>query len=377
MPDRLDIKFMKLAKGLALKGLGNTSPNPVVGCVIVKGGRVVARGYHKKAGLPHAEIEAIREAKEKHIDLKGATMYVTLEPCSHFGKTPPCTDSIIENGIKKVVVGMRDPNPINNGKGIRILRKRGISVRVGVLRKELEDINLPFIKFINTGMPYVTVKIASSLDGKIATKSFDSKWITGESTRHFAKGLRGFVDAILVGANTIIRDNPLLTNRFRNNPSKQPLKVILDERLRVSLNSNIFSDRSLTKTIIATTKKAPLEKIKQFSNQRNVELLFCREKSGFIDLRSLLKKLAARQIMHILVEGGGETIASFFREGLVDEVYFFIAPKVIGGRNAPTSVEGEGIERMKEAISIREVNLRQIGNDILIYGRIEKQCLLV
>ncbi len=371
MPDRLDIKFMKLARSLALKGVGNTSPNPAVGCVIVKNGRVVAKGYHKKAGLPHAEIEAIREAKKKHIDLKGATMYVTLEPCSHFGKTPPCTDSIIENGVRKVVIGMRDPNPMNDGKGIRILKKRGIAVRVGILKKELEDINLPFIKFINTGLPYVTVKIASSLDGKIATKTGDSRWITNEESRRFANRLRGRVDAVLVGVNTVLKDNPLLTCRFAGGFSKQPFKIILDEELKAHMDLAVFSDASPQKSIIAVSKKALLKQKGRFLTKgANIDFLICRKKGGLIDLKYLLKRLAKKGITHILVEGGGQTLGSFFKEQLVDEIYFFIAPKIIGGKYAPTSVEGSGFSRIKEALLVKEITVRHFKDDILIHGRL-------
>ncbi|MBM3253316.1 MAG: bifunctional diaminohydroxyphosphoribosylaminopyrimidine deaminase/5-amino-6-(5-phosphoribosylamino)uracil reductase RibD [Candidatus Omnitrophica bacterium] len=366
-----DVRFMKLAKNLALKGMGNTNPNPVVGCVIVKEGRLVARGYHRKAGLPHAEIEAIREAQKKNINLRGTTMYVNLEPCTHFGKTPPCVKTIIDSGIKRVIIGMRDPNPINNGRGIRILRRSGVSVEIGVMEEELRKINLPFIKFMKRGLPYITVKVAESLDGKIATRTLDSKWITNEDSRSFANRLRGYVDAILVGANTVIFDNPLLTNRSKNNPLRQPLKIILDERLKVPLDSDIFSYKSPSKSIIATTKKLPLNKMGTFLKQKNIEVLFCKRKSGFVDLKDLLRKLAEKGIMHILVEGGGQTIASFFKEGLVDEVYFFIAPKIIGGKDAPTSVEGDGIRKLEAAISLKDIDIKHFGDDILIHGRIK------
>lgn len=389
MPLKEDIKFMKLAKNLALRGKGRTNPNPVVGCVIVRDSKIVAMGYHKKAGQPHAEIEAIRKANDKRINLKGAVMYISLEPCCHFGRTPPCVSSIINSGIKRVVIGMRDPNPINNGRGIRVLKKAGICVDVGILEEELKNINLPFIKYITKGFPYVTIKVASSLDGKIATKTGSSKWITGEGSRAFANRLRGNVDAVLVGTNTVIKDNPSLTCRpnpvtrvpwwtgtspqdgwgFRSAVLKHPIKIILDRKLKISLGSKIFSEGPLSRSIIATTEKTPPAGVKRFAAAHNVELLFCREKAGLIDLKDLLKKLAKREIMHILVEGGGETIASFLKNGLADEVYFFIAPKIIGGRLAPTSVEGDGVKDVKEAISLNDICIKKIQDDILIYGR--------
>ncbi len=414
MPLKEDIKFMKLAKNLALKGRGRTNPNPVVGCIIVRDSEVVATGYHKKAGQPHAEMEAIREANDKRINLKGAVMYVSLEPCCHFGRTPPCVSSIINSGIKRVVIGTRDPNPINNGRGIRVLKKAGICVDVGILEEELKNINLPFTKYITKGLPYVTIKVASSLDGKIATKTGSSKWITGELSRAFANRLRGYVDAVLVGANTVIKDNPSLTRRSnpvtrvpwrigpeesggfpglsprnclpygltisgetspqdgwgsRNAVLRHPIKIILDRKLKIPLSLKIFSESPLSKVIIATTEKAPPDRIKKFAAAHNVQLLFCKEKSGLIDLKSLLKKLAKREIMHILVEGGGETIASFIKEALADEAYFFIAPKIIGGRLAPTSVEGDGVKDVKEAISLKDICIKKIQDDILIYGR--------
>jgi diaminohydroxyphosphoribosylaminopyrimidine deaminase/5-amino-6-(5-phosphoribosylamino)uracil reductase len=389
MPLKEDIKFMKLAKNLAIRGRGRTNPNPVVGCVIAKNSKVVAMGYHKKAGQPHAEMEAIREANGKRINLKGAVMYVSMEPCCHFGRTPPCVSSIINYGIKRVVIGMRDPNPINNGRGIRALKKAGICVDVGILEEEIKNINLPFIKYITKGLPYVTIKAASSLDGKIATKTGSSKWITGEGSRAFANRLRGYVDAVLVGTNTVIKDNPSLTRRSnpvtrvpwrigtspqdgwgsRSAVLKHPIKIILDRKLKIPLDSKIFSEGPLSRSIIATTEKAPPAGVKRFAAVHNVELLFCKEKSGLIDLKDLLKKLAKREIVHILVEGGGETIASFIKEGLADEVYFFIAPKIIGGRLAPTSVEGDGVKDVKEAISLNDICIKKIQNDILIYGR--------
>ncbi|MFH0839207.1 MAG: bifunctional diaminohydroxyphosphoribosylaminopyrimidine deaminase/5-amino-6-(5-phosphoribosylamino)uracil reductase RibD [Candidatus Omnitrophota bacterium] len=363
------IAFMKLAKALALKGLGRTSPNPIVGCVLVKNGKIVAKGYHRKAGCAHAEIEALNDAKKKHIDLTNVTMYVSLEPCCHFGKTPPCTDAIVKNGIKRIVIGMKDPNPLNNGKGIAVLKKAGINVTLGILEDELRKINLPFIKFIQKQLPYVAVKIAASLDGKIATKTGDSKWITNEYSRSFVHRLRGSADAILVGRATILRDDPLLDCRAKERILlKQPIKIVLDEKLKIPLSSNIFSSNSPARTIIATTKKASYKRATYFTRLTNVELLYCRAKSGVIDLKDLMKKLAQKGMLYILVEGGGTTIASFFKERLVDELYLFISPKIIGGKNAPTPVEGSGIKKIKDALIVNNVTVKRFNNDVLIHA---------
>jgi len=366
MPKKDDQKFMQLARKLALKGLGRTSPNPIVGCIIVKKGMIIARGYHKNAGLAHAEIEAINQAKRKKQSLSNATLYVTLEPCSHFGKTPPCIDAIIKSEIKRVVVGMLDPNPANNGNGVRLLRKSGIKVDVGIMKKELQEVNRPFVKFMTKKLPYVTIKVASSLDGKIATRTGNSKWITNKESRFFSNQLRGICDAVLVGVNTVVKDNPRLTYRSNTN-LQQPLKVILDSKLRTPINSRVF----LSPSLLVTTLKGN-NKVEKFLKTNNVDIMFCKKKAGAVDLKDFLKKLAKKNIMHVLVEGGGETIASFFKEKLVDEVYFFIANKIIGGRTAPTSVDGLGIEKVKDAISLSEVDIKRFKSDILIHGIITK-----
>jgi len=355
--------YMRMVFKLALKAKGLTNPNPMVGCVIVKDNKIVGKGFHKKAGLPHAEIEALEEAGEK---AKGATLYVNLEPCCHYGRTPPCTKAIISAGIKKVYTAMLDPNPLNNGKGIKELKDNGIEVEVGILEEEAKKLNEVFIKYITQKIPFVTVKVAQSLDGKIATEKGESKWITSKESREFAKRLRDEVDAIMVGVNTVIKDNPLLNPSPKIMKWRPYYKIILDSKLRIPPQANIFSEGERKHIILATTKYVSKHKIDFFS--KRAEVLICRDKKGRVDLKDLLKKLAQREISHLLIEGGGETIASALKEKIVDRVYFFISPKIIGGRDAITSVEGEGIKKLNEAISLKNIEVTRIGEDILILG---------
>lgn len=353
--------YMRMVLRLAQRGRGLVNPNPMVGCIIVKDGKIAGQGFHKKAGLPHAEIEALEKAQDK---AQGASLYVNLEPCSHYGRTPPCTKAIIKAGIKKIYVAMFDPNPLNNGKGIDELRRNGIEVKVGILEEEAKRLNEVFIKFITEKVPFVTVKVAETLDGKIATKTGESKWISSEKSREYAKKLRAEVDAILVGVNTIIKDNSLLNPKSE---TKKPFyKIILDSRLRTPINARIFSKESVSEIILATTKYASKLKIDLFS--KKAEVLICKDKNKQVDLRDLMKKLARREISHILIEGGGQTIASALEAKIVDRVLFFIAPKIIGGRESPTSVEGEGIKNLKDAIKIKDTGIRRLDEDLLIEG---------
>ena len=355
--------FLKEVLGLARKGEGRTSPNPLVGAVIVKNGKIIGRGFHALAGSPHAEVEALRQAGRK---AKGASLYVNLEPCNHFGKTPPCTEAIIKSGIKNVVISMRDPNPLNNGKGLARLRQNNIRVKEGVMKEEAEELNRPFIKFISERMPYVAVKVAQSLDGKIATKTGDSKWISAKDSREFVHQLRRRVDAVLVGVNTVLKDNPLLTSRFPKKSLTQPKKVVVDSLLRISSKNNLLKDpKSL---IIATTHKAPVKKI-EFLKDKGVDVIISMDSAGFVDLRALMQSLAARGIMHILVEGGGQVVSGFLKKSLVDEMLVFISPKVIGGRDAITSVEGEGVKLVKHATRLNNIKVKLFKSDILIQGR--------
>lgn len=368
---RDDKFFMERALRLAKKGRGQTNPNPMVGAVIVKNNKVAGYGYHKRAGLDHAEVVAIKKAGPK---AKGATLYVNLEPCDHFGRTPPCTEAIIKSGIKKVIAAMKDPNPINNGRGLKRLKEAGIGVISGILEQEAAQLNEVFVKYIKTGTPFVIVKVAQSLDGKIATRAGDSKWISSEDSRILVHRLRKQVDAIMVGANTIIKDNPLLTSRGldcrpktkdQRPKDRQPLKVVVDHKLRIPYYSRIFSKDSPGKVIIATTKKAPKNKIKNFA-ELNCEILILKEKNKRMDLRHLMKELGKRKITSIMAEGGGELIGSLVEARLVDRFLFFIAPKIIGGRDAITSVEGRGVDRVSKALSLKNTQYKTIGRDLLI-----------
>lgn len=357
---------MRLALQLAEKGRGKTSPNPLVGAVVVKNGRVIGQGYHRKAGLAHAEIVALEKAGAA---ARGAQLYVTLEPCCHFGRTGPCAPKIVAAGIKEVIYAMGDPNPLNNGRGGQFLRRHKIKARSGLLAKEARQMNEVFIKYITKRIPYVTVKIAQSIDGKIATKSGHSRWISGRAARRLGQRLRREVDAILIGANTALIDNPLLTSRLGGRlTSRQPIKVIVDGRLKLKANLKIFSRLSPAPVIIAATKLAPRNKIAQFQG-RGARVIVARGQGEKVDLGDLLKKLAAREISHILIEGGGEIIASALRKRLVDRMIIVVAPKIIGGRNAPTSVGGEGINRLSQAIKLSELKVSRLGRDIIIEGR--------
>jgi diaminohydroxyphosphoribosylaminopyrimidine deaminase/5-amino-6-(5-phosphoribosylamino)uracil reductase len=357
--------FMDMALDLAKRGLGTTNPNPMVGAVVVRNGRVVTKAYHRRAGALHAEALALRMAG-KHA--KGGTLYVNLEPCAHLGRTPPCTGAIIKSKIKKVFCAMKDPNPLNNGRGIATLRKNNIAVSVGLLQEEAQRLNEVFVKYITEKIPFVTLKMAASLDGKIATRKKDSKWISSEISRGYVHRLRRDVDAILVGVNTIIEDNPVLTSRQR----RSPIKVVLDPDLKVPEGAKIFSKESPRLSIVAIQKKTLrkkgiVEKVKRL-NKKGVLVISCAGKAGKINLKMLLKELAELEIAHLLVEGGGETAASFLEEGLVDRVLFFIAPKIIGGKDAISAVGGIGVDRVDKAIRLRHAEVARIGEDILIKG---------
>jgi len=364
-----DDYYMDLAIELALKGKGTTSPNPMVGALVVKNGKIIGKGFHKKAGGPHAEIYALGEARGKSLD---ATLYVTLEPCSYFGRTGPCTDAVIKSGIKKVIVGMRDPNPKNFGKGIRILKRHGIEVKIGLLEDKLKKLNQVFIKYVTCGLPFITVKVGQSLDGKIATRTGQSEWITSERSRAYIHNLRRFYDAILLGVNTIIQDDPLLNSKTRIRHIKIPVKIVVDSYLKTPSKARIFSKVSPGSVIIATilNENKLKNKIQRYPESKT-KILSIKEKDGQVDLRDLLKKLANLEVTNILVEGGGTLIGSLFDEGLVDKVMFFIAPKIIGGKAAISSVMGKGITDIKRAIKLRDISFRRLGEDFLVEGYVK------
>jgi diaminohydroxyphosphoribosylaminopyrimidine deaminase/5-amino-6-(5-phosphoribosylamino)uracil reductase len=355
--------YMNLAMNLALKAKGLTSPNPMVGALVVKNGRVIGRGFHAKAGLAHAEVAALDEAGKNS---RGAILYVTLEPCTHFGRTPPCVDRIIQSKVKKVIIGMVDPNPLNNGKGIQTLKNHKIKVEVGFLEEKLKAINAPFEKYITKRMPYITVKVAQSLDGKIATRTGESKWITSEKSRDFSHRIRQNYDAVMVGVNTVRRDNPKLDAWFSR---KQPVKIVIDSQLSTPQDANIFANNS--KVIIVTVPTRP----GQETENRNIlaqkaKIMEVKAKFGQINLKDMFKNLARLEITSILVEGGGTLIGSLFDEGLVDKVLFFISPKIIGGKEAVSSVMGKGISRLDRAVILKNIKLRRFKEDILIEAEV-------
>ena len=356
----MDEQYMRQALTIAQYAVGRTSPNPLVGAVIVADGRVVGQGWHRQAGTPHAEINALAQAGEL---AQGATMYVTLEPCSHYGRTPPCADALIAANIKKVVIAMNDPNPLVAGRGIKKLRDAGIEVIENVLTAEAAAINEIFIKYISTQMPFVALKSAMSIDGKIAAHTGHSQWITGPQSRERVQKLRDCYDAILVGIGTVLADNPRLTTRLPE-IGKNPIRIIIDSMARTPLTAHVVTD-GLAPTIIAVTGAAPQERIKALQ-ACGVEVLVINDKQGSVDLRSLFKTLAGRSIASILIEGGAGINASVLTENLVDKIYWFIAPKIIGGQGALGPVGGQGVADVNDAYFFEDMNIEPIGQDILI-----------
>lgn len=357
-----DIEYMRRAMELAERGVGFTNPNPMVGAVIVKGGKVIGEGWHERCGEWHAERNAFKNCT---VPAEGATMYVTLEPCCHYGKTPPCTEAIIEHGIARVVVGMEDPNPLVAGKGIALLREAGIEVVCGVEEEALREQNRVFLKYISTKLPWVAMKTAMTLDGKIATRTGDSKWITGAEARAYVHELRHRFMAILVGIGTAVADDPLLNCRIEGRGVRQPIRVVVDSNARLSLDSQLVKTAGEYRTIVAHTRFAPEERVKAL-RETGVEMLLCKEKEGLVDVRNLLELLGQSGIDSILLEGGGSLNYTFLSEGLADELYAFIAPKIVGGMNAKTPVEGAGMEKMADAINLELENVLNIGHDVLL-----------
>lgn len=358
-----DVWYMKRALELASKALGRTSPNPVVGAVIVKDGKIVGEGYHKKAGTPHAEIHALNQAGDQ---AKGATMYVTLEPCSHYGRTPPCAYALIEAGIRKVVIATLDPNPKVAGRGKKILEDAGIETVVGILEDEAKRINEVFFKHITRGLPFVSLKYAMTLDGKIATSYGDSRWISNELSRHYVHKLRNLYDGIMVGINTVIKDNPLLNCRLEDAEKRDPVRIIVDGNLELPLDSNIVKTADKQKTIVIASKQVEEEKICRLTECK-VEVLQVAGEPDNLDLKQALKMLYEKDICSILVEGGSKLNASFVEHKLVDKIYCFIAPKIAGGQGI-SPVGGRGVMFMKDAHLIKIAEYKRFGDDILIIG---------
>lgn len=366
--------FMRRALALAKKGMGHTSPNPMVGCVVVKDGRIISEGYHEKIGGYHAERNALLNCKE---DTKGAELYVTLEPCCHFGKTPPCTDIIIEKGITKVYVGAMDSNPLVAGKGVEILRSRGIEVETGLLEKECLDLNEVFFSYIKNKMPFVAMKYAMTLDGKIACESGDSKWVTSEESRRHVHYLRKKYRGIMVGIQTVILDDPMLNCRLEND-SVDPVRIICDTHLKLPIQSKIVKTAYKIPTYLvygrdgdeASAGKINSDK-KKIYEDAGIKLLGISLKNGHINLEEMLKNLGNEGIDGILSEGGGTLNASLLTEGLVDRVYAYIAPKLVGGKDAKSPVEGKGVLEMSRAFCLNETKIKNLGQDILVTGRIK------
>lgn len=354
-----DSQFLKETLKLAKRGMSWTFPNPLVGAVVVKNGKIIAKGYHKRVGEPHAEIEAISASKQ---DIAGSTLYINLEPCLHHGRTPPCIDAIIQAGIKRVVCTTLDPNPKVNGNGITKLKQASIDIVIGVLEKEARELNEAFFTFHEKKRPFIALKFAASLDGKIATRSSDSHWITNERARAFARTLRTHYQAVLVGINTILTDNPHLGVRVRG--MKDPLRIVLDTKLRIPLESQALRD---TNVLVVTTGLANKQKIRELAKRGVTILPFSDNK---IPISALLEELRKREIVSILVEGGGKTLGSFVDERLVDKVYAFHAPLIIGGEHAVSAIEGRGVINVKAALKLSRVTCKRFDDNMLTIGYI-------
>lgn len=364
----LDNQYMKIAMDLARKGEGYTSPNPLVGAVIVKDGRIIAEGCHEYYGGPHAEINAMSNTIE---DMRNSTIYVTLEPCSHYGKTPPCAEAIVRSGIARVVIACRDPNPLVSGRGIMILEKAGIQVEVGVLEEEGKRLNEIFFNYISTKLPFVIMKTAMTLDGKIATKTNASKWITGKMSREYVHELRHRVSGVMVGIGTILADDPSLTTRLSTRKGKDAVRIIVDSKARIPLTSKVLNLKSEARTIIAVTEEANKDKIQMILEQ-GADVIIVPSVNGRVDMKELMKELGKRKIDSILLEGGSDLNYSALEAGIVHKVISFISPKIIGGNTAKTPVGGEGKALMEGAYKLEYMKTHLIGEDIMIEGYIKE-----
>ena len=360
-----DERWMKRVLRLAEKGRGRTSPNPMVGAILVKDGRAMGDGYHAKAGEPHAEIIALRKAGE---EAKEATLYLNLEPCTHYGKTPPCAPVVIEAGVRRAVIGMEDPNPLVKGRGVEALKRAGLDVDVGILEKECRRLNEVFCKYILNKEPFLILKVAATLDGKIATRNGESQWISGEASRRFVHRLRNQVDGVIVGIGTVLKDDPMLTARVKG--GKDSYRIILDSRLRIPENAKVI-EISPSRTIIATTELAPGEKVERLE-KKGVRVLILDSKKGRVDLKPCLLKLGEMGLMSLLVEGGSQINGSFLDEGLIDKIFLFLSPKLIGDPQALGIFGGHGVSSLKQAIPLNELKVRRMGEDLLLEGYLQE-----
>lgn len=359
-----DRQFMLRAMELAERGKGFVNPNPLVGALIVRGDRIIGEGWHEYYGSLHAERNAFKNCIE---DPRGATLYVTLEPCCHHGKTPPCVDAVIEQGIARVVVGLKDPNPLVAGKGLEKLVNAGIEVVTGVEEEALREQNRVFLKYIATGLPWVALKTAMTLDGKIAAFTGDARWVTGDDARLRVHRMRSEYMGIMVGSGTVKTDDPLLNCRLEGE-HRQPVRIVVDSKASVAFDSQVVRTARVFPLLVAHTVQADEEQLEMIQEAGGGTLL-CEEKDGRVDITDLLKKLGARGIDSVLLEGGGELNYTFVKAGVIDEVYAFIAPKIVGGRTAKTPVEGEGFKRMGEALELSPFAVEAIGRDILLMAR--------
>ena len=365
---------MREALRLAKRAKGETSPNPLVGAVLVRRGRIIGRGWHRRAGLAHAEVNAIEDAVKNGQSTRGATLFVTLEPCSTRGRTPPCTQAIVDAGIDRVVVAATDPNPSHAGRAFQKLRRNGLTVEHGLLADRATEMNAVFNHWITTGLPWVTVKAAMTLDGKIATASGESKWITGPLARREGMKLRHVADAIVVGVNTILADDPSLTVRDVRRPKAEwrgpeLRRIVLDPRARIPLDARALNDELASATTVVVSADAPAKRLAKLKTR--CEVMTCRLAKRSFSLRPLLRRLAKQGVTSLLVEGGGETNAAFVEAGLVDQVAFFYAPKILGGRDARTGVAGEGLT-LAAGLALEKIRWRNLGPDLMLTARVAR-----
>jgi len=357
--------FMKAALAWARKGLGKTSPNPAVGAVIVRKNEIIAAGFHRKAGEAHAEVEALNRLQGRA--RAGDTLYVTLEPCNHYGRTPPCTLAIAEKGIRKVVVGMRDPNPHVAGGGCDALTGQGVEVVTGVLEAECRRLNEWYVTAVTKGRPFVIAKTALTLDGWTATSTGHSRWVTNERSREWVHRLRHQVDAILVGVGTVTADDPFLNTRLKRGKGRDPVRIIVDTRLSIPENARVLAQGDGPETFIAVGDDVPARRLEKFK-RKGISLLVCPKKQGRVDLRALMDRLGTRSITSVLLEGGATLMGAMIRERLVDKFCIFKAPKILGGSDGRPMAIGPGPSRMDQSIGLKDIQIKRFGEDLLITG---------
>jgi diaminohydroxyphosphoribosylaminopyrimidine deaminase/5-amino-6-(5-phosphoribosylamino)uracil reductase len=360
--------YMRMALSLGRRGHGTASPNPMVGAILVKGKHVVGKGYHRKAGLPHAEIIALHEAKE---EARGATLYINLEPCAHQGRTPPCVDAVMRAGVRKVVVSMLDPNPLVNGKGVESLRKGGIDTKVGLLEHEARKLNEAFIAYMEKKRPFFTLKAAASLDGKIATKTCDSKWISNEESRRYVNKLRSVTDGVMIGINTVISDNPLLVPKV-SKPKKIPVRIILDSKLRIPLACDVVKTAEKYRTWIFTSDESRHDKEARLKSFGVDVVKVGKDENGRVSLKQVCDVLYNREVQSVLVEGGGELNSTLVKENLLDKLLIFYAPILIGGKNAQSLIGGKGIDFLRDAHKVDIVAVKRFKEDIFVEAYVHR-----